>query len=120
MRIRGDKGEVQGWPIFRPTKTKLILRDGAVDEKTWTPPRPGIGSGWSNGFGSRLHDEGVGHGMFWEADEAGCALLQGRLESRSQSLEETILIMGMMDEFRRQGSFRLPENIETTDYPVDL
>ena len=120
VRIRGDKGEVQVWPIVRPTKTKLVLRDGTVDEKTWTPPGPGAGSGWRNGFGSRLHDEGVGHGMFWEADEAGLALLEGRLESRFESLEETILIMQVMDEVRRQGSFHLPENIETTDYPVDL
>ncbi|KAJ9646703.1 hypothetical protein H2204_000395 [Knufia peltigerae] len=119
VRVQGDKGEVQIMPpIQRPTRTKLVLHNGLIEEKTWTPPGPGVGSGWRNGFGINLHPEGVGHGMFWEADEAGLALLEGRKESRLESLEESITIMEIMDEVRRQGGFTLPENIETTDYLI--
>jgi dihydrodiol dehydrogenase / D-xylose 1-dehydrogenase (NADP) len=121
VRVKGDKGEVQVWPpIVRPTKTRLILRDGTVEDKIWTPPGPGVGSGWRNGFGSKLNDEGIGHGMFWEADEAGIALIEGRKESRFEGLDESIVIMEAMDEVRRQGDLKLPERIETTEYPVDL
>lgn len=121
VRVIGDKGQVQIMPpIQRPTETKLILNNGTMEVKTWTPPGPGAGSGWRNGFGSRLNPEGVGHGMFWEADEAGFGLLEGRKESRLESLEESIAIMEVMDEVRRQGDFKLPEKIESTDYPVAL
>ena len=121
VRVKGDEGEVQIWPpIQRPTRTRLVLNNGTVEEKTWTPPGPGTGSGWKNGFGSRMNPEGVGHGMFWEADEAAVALTEGRKESSFEGLDESIAIMEVMDEVRRQGGFKLPKKIETTDYPVDL
>ncbi|KAJ5619967.1 hypothetical protein N7510_003951 [Penicillium lagena] len=121
IRVQGKKGEVQVWgPVSRPTRTRLILKDGTVEDKTWSMPGPGAGSGWKNGFGSSLNAEGEGHGMFWEADEAAIALIEGRKESRFEDLEESIVIMEVMDEVRRQNGFTLPEKIETTQYPVDL
>ena len=121
VRIQGDKGEVQIWPpIFRPTKTKLILQDSTVEDKEWLQPGPGTGSGWYNGFGSSMNAEGEGHGMFWEADEAAIALTEGRKEGKYESLEESIVIMEVMDEVRRQNGLKYPEKIETTDYPVQL
>lgn len=121
VRIQGDKGEVQVFPpIFRPTKTKLIMKDGAVEEKDWQIPGPGKGSGWKNGFGSSWNAEGEGHGMFWEADEAGTALIEGRKQGRFENWEESITIMQTMDEVRRQNGLRYPDKIETTDYPVQL
>lgn len=88
VRVQGDKGEVQIMPLIqRPTKTKLVLHGGTIEEKIWMPPGPGAGSGWKNGFGTRMNPEGVGHGMFWEADEAGFALLEGRKEGRFKSLK---------------------------------
>ena len=121
IRIQGDKGEMQVWPpIYRPTKTKMILQDGTVEEREWLQPGPGKGSGWVNGFGDETNSEGEGHGMFWEADEAASAIVEGRKEGKFESLDESIVIMEVMDEVRKQGGMKLPDKIETTDYPVDL
>ncbi|QDS72345.1 hypothetical protein FKW77_007986 [Venturia effusa] len=121
VRIQGDRGEIQVFPPpFRPTKTKLILTDGTVEEREWPQPGPGKGSGFVNGFGAGTNPEGEGHGMFWEADEAATAVLEGRKEGRYESLEESVVIMEVMDEVRRQGGLVYPEEIETTEYPVDL
>lgn len=122
VRVQGDKGEVQIFPpAFRPTVTRLVLRDGTVEEKDWAPfPGPGKGSGWYNGFGAIKDAEGEGHGMFWEADEAATALVEGRLEGKFEGWEEMVTIMEVMDEVRRQGGLVYPEAIETTKYPVKL
>jgi predicted dehydrogenase len=122
IRIQGPKGEIQVFPpAFRPTKTRLVLKDGSIEEKVWSPfPGPGQGSGWYNGFGGGRNAEGEGHGMFWEADEAATALVEGRKEGKFESLEESIVIMETMDEVRKQGGLVYPENIETTKYPTQL
>jgi dihydrodiol dehydrogenase / D-xylose 1-dehydrogenase (NADP) len=121
VRIQGPKGEIQVFPpSFRPTKTKIILSDGTVEQKDWPLPGPGKGSGWRNGFGGSLQPEGEGQGMFWEADEAAEAVLEGRKEGKYEGLAESILIMEVMDEVRKQGGLKYPENIETTKYPTQL
>lgn len=120
-RVQGEKGEIQIFgPICRPEKTKLILADGTVEEKDWPQPGPGEGSGWFNGFSDDVNKEGEGHGMFWEADEAGTALVEGRKEGRFESLDESIVIMEVMDEMRRQGGLKYPEKLESTEYPLDF
>ncbi|KAH7402057.1 hypothetical protein DE146DRAFT_452724 [Phaeosphaeria sp. MPI-PUGE-AT-0046c] len=120
-RIQGPKGEIQVFPhSFRPTKTKIILSDGSVEEKDWKIPGPGKGSGWHNGFGGHDQPEGEGQGMFWEADEAADAILTGRKEGKYLGLDESILIMEVMDEVRKQGGLVYPEKIETTKYPTQL
>lgn len=119
VRIQGSRGELQVWPpIFRPTRTRLILADGKIEDKTWAVPGPGPGSNWYNGYNG-LNAEGEGFGMFWEADEAGMALLNGRKEGQYEGLDESIVIMHTMDEVRRQNSLNYPRNIETTE-TVDL
>jgi len=121
VRVQGDKGEVQVWPpIFRPTKTKLILNDGTIEDKEWPQPGPGEGSAWKNGFNGEFNAEGEGHGMFWEADEAATAIVEGRKEGKFEGLDESIVIMETMDEVRRQNGMKYPEKIETTEYPVKL
>ncbi|EPT05470.1 NAD-binding protein [Fomitopsis schrenkii] len=120
-RVHGDQGEIQIFPpLYRPTRTRLILRDGTVEDKEWPQPGPGKGSGWFNGFLDGTQPEGEGQGMFWEADEAAYALIEGRKESPLLSWEETVVIMDVMDEVRKQGGLRYPEKIETTDFPVAL
>ncbi|KAL1301784.1 hypothetical protein AAFC00_005980 [Neodothiora populina] len=121
IRVQGDKGEIQVFhPAFRPTKTKLVLHDGTVEEKAWEQPGPGKGSGFYNGFADERHGEGEGQGMFWEADECAFALKEGRKEGKYESLDESIVIMETMDEVRKQGGLKFPEKIETLDYPVEL
>ena len=120
VRIYGTKGEAQVFfPTYRPTRTRVVFYDGTVEEKDWPQPGPGKGSGFYNGFGA-MNAEGEGHGMFWEADEAGYALLEGRKEGKYLGWEESLTIMETMDEVRRQGGVKYPEKIETTDYPIAL
>ena len=107
VRIQGAKGEIQVMhPAFRPTKYRLIVRRGEgqdpeVSEEEMEPPAGG-------------------KGFFWEADEAGRCLRDGKLESEGLGWEESCVIMGVMDEVRRQGGLAYPEKIETTQFPVDL
>lgn len=69
IRVQGSKGEVQVFhPAFRPTRTRLVLHDGTVEDKDFPQPGPGKGSGWTNGFGGSLQEEGEGQGMFWEGE----------------------------------------------------
>ncbi|EEA28099.1 hypothetical protein TMatcc_003598 [Talaromyces marneffei ATCC 18224] len=117
VRIQGTKGELQVWPpIFRPTRTRLILADGTIEDKTWPVPGPGAGSNWYNGYsGNGLNAEGEGHGMFWEADEAAMALLEGRKEGKYEGLDESVVIMEVMDEVRRQNGLTYPSEVEATE-----
>lgn len=117
VRIQGTEGELQVWPpIFRPTRTRLILADGTIEDKTWPVPGPGPGSNWYNGYSSAgLGAEGEGHGMFWEADESAMALLEGRKEGKYEGLEESIVIMQVMDEVRRRNGLTYPQEIEATE-----
>ena len=121
IRVQGELGEIQIFhPAFRPTRTKLVLTDGTVEDKEWPLPGPGKGSGWKNGFGGNWQEEGEGQGMFWEADEAAFALKEGRKEGQYESLQESLVIMQVMDEVRKQNGMSYPDKIETLDYPVKL
>ena len=121
VRIQGPKGEINLYPpAYRPTRSTLILKDGTIEDKLWPIPGPGAGSGWYNGFGTETHAEGEGHGMFWEADEAGLALIEGRKEGRHSTLAETVLMMEIMDDVRGQGGLSFPEEVESTEYPLQL
>ncbi|KAK1058365.1 hypothetical protein LTR74_013483 [Friedmanniomyces endolithicus] len=121
IRVQGESGEIQIYhPAFRPTRTKLVLADGTVEDKEWPQPGPGEGSGWKNGFGGSFQPEGEGQGMFWEADECAFALKEGRKEGKYESLEESLVIMRVMDQVREQNGLKYPEKIETLEYPVKL
>lgn len=61
-----------------------------------------------------------GHGMFYEADEVARALRDGRKEGSALGWEESVIMMEVMDEVRRQGGVRYPEEVETLEYPRDV
>ena len=61
---------------------------------------------------------GNGTGMYWEADEVARCIRDGKLESDVLPWEESIVIMKVMDEARRQGGLTYPEKIESTHYPL--
>lgn len=105
IRVQGTKGEIAVFPMaFRPTKYHLIGRA----EKGEAPKVEEF-----------VHDI-PGHGMFWEADEAGRCLRDGKSQSESMPWSESIAIMEVMDEVRKQGNLVYPEAIESLDYPIEL
>ncbi|UPK94207.1 hypothetical protein LCI18_005142 [Fusarium solani-melongenae] len=119
IRIQGQYGEVQVFPpAYRPTRTRLVLKDGTIDDKQWPQPGPGEGSGWYNGYGSSPNSEGQGHGLFWEADDAGRALVEGRKEGTQLGLDESILIMEIMDQVRAEAGIKYPDEVETVEFPL--
>lgn len=104
IRIQGTKGEIQvDGPAFRPTVYRIIPQkgEGDVKEKKFTFPSDG-------------------RGMYYEADEVARCLRDGKLESDTLSLEESIVIMDVMDEARKQNGLTYPEKIESTVYPTQL
>ena len=62
---------------------------------------------------------GDGHGMFWEADECARCIRDGKLESEICGLEETEVVMRVMDQVRTQGGVVYPGVIESTESPLD-
>ncbi|CAG8982079.1 hypothetical protein HYALB_00014042 [Hymenoscyphus albidus] len=108
-RIQGTKGEIQvTGPLYRPLKYKVILPGGKEEEVNCPIPKDPEREG--------ADAEGWGHGMFWEADEAARCLRDGKKESDTLTLEESVVIMETMDEVRKQGNIVYPETIESTVY----
>ncbi|EKD19067.1 uncharacterized protein L3040_006556 [Drepanopeziza brunnea f. sp. 'multigermtubi'] len=105
-RIQGSKGEIQIMgPLYRPTHYRVIMQGGekgAVNDVQCAIP-----------FDKQ---KDFGHGMFWEADEAGRCLRDGKLESDGIGWEESLVIMETMDEVRKQGGLVYPELIESSVY----
>ncbi|KAM3480013.1 hypothetical protein MY5147_001385 [Beauveria neobassiana] len=101
IRIQGTKGEIQVFgPAFRPTQYKVIRQDDSkVDIVDCPIPKdPKVD---------------YGHGMFWEADECARCLRDGRKESETLPLSESIVIMETMDSALQQGNIKYPELIAT-------
>ncbi|WEW61827.1 hypothetical protein PRK78_007323 [Emydomyces testavorans] len=108
VRIQGTEGEIQVYGYaFHPDKYKLIPRR-IVDQPTKTLKEV------------EAVFPGNGRGMYWEADEVARCLRDGKLESETMPLSESLVIMEVMDEVRRQGGLKYPEKIESTEYPLQL
>ncbi|KAH8704264.1 putative dimeric dihydrodiol dehydrogenase [Talaromyces proteolyticus] len=107
IRIQGTKGEIQvDGPAFRPPRYRVIPKkqgDTPVKIREIENPFPANG-----------------HGMYWEADEVARCVRDGKLESEGMSWEESIVIMEVMDEVRKQNGLVYPEKIESTEYPIKL
>lgn len=103
-RIQGTKGEIQViGPLYRPTHYRVVMvggEKGVVEDVDCPIPV----------------SNGQGHGMFWEADEAARCVRDGKQESETIGWEESLVIMGIMDEVRKQGGLNYPELIETDVY----
>ncbi|OJD20014.1 hypothetical protein AJ78_00030 [Emergomyces pasteurianus Ep9510] len=110
VRIQGTRGEIQvfGYP-FHPDSFKVIPLKIAGETDDERVIREVVGE-----------FPGNGKGMYWEADEAARCVRDGKLESETMSWEESLVIMEVMDEVRRQGGLRYPDEIESTEYPVKL
>lgn len=99
IRIQGTEGEIQVLgPAFQPTGYKLVLKSKPGEVEVVDCPIPG------------------GTGMAWEADECAKCLRDGKKESATMPLSESIAIMEVMDEALRQGGVKYPELISTDVY----
>lgn len=112
-RIQGTKGEIQVYgPAYRPVMYRVVKHgdgSGGVEEVDCPIPRDAEREG-------RDGEVGWGHGMFWEADEVARCLRDGKVQSEIQSWDESLAIMEVMDEVRRQGGVVYPEEIESDVY----
>jgi hypothetical protein len=54
--------------------------------------------------------------MYWEADEVGRCLRDGKIESELLPWDEITAVINVMDEARRQGGLAYPDDIESTIY----
>lgn len=102
IRIQGSHGEIQVMgPAYRPVQYKIIRKDCAGKVEVVDCPIP------------EDENRNWGHGMFWEADECGRCLRDGKLESDSMPWSESLVIMETMDSALKQGNVVYPELITT-------
>lgn len=95
-RIMGTKGEIQiAHPPYRPTKFTILKRGEKPVEREFPIP---------------------GDGKFYEADETARCIRDGKLESETFPLEESLLIMKDMDRVRELADFQYPEWMESTKH----
>lgn len=109
VRIQGTEGEIK---VFghssRPTGFWVVR---ATDSAAGEEPKV---KKFAESF------PGDGRGMYWEADEVARCLRDGKKESEVMPLAESVVIMEMMDEVRRQNQLQYPAKIESTDFPLTL
>ncbi|CAK7275067.1 D-xylose 1-dehydrogenase (NADP(+)) [Sporothrix epigloea] len=106
--IQGSDGEIQVMgPAYKPLAYRVIKKSDnkSESEVPWVdmpiPIDKREGATWE------------GHGMFWEADEAARCLRDGKKESATLPLSESIVIMETMDKALQQGGIVYPELITT-------
>ncbi|ORY88343.1 NAD-binding protein [Leucosporidium creatinivorum] len=107
--VQGNLGYVEvQWATYRPEglvykswKTEEEYAEGGKPEKEESfsfVPRPG----------------GI-WGFAWEADEVARCLRDGKKESERMPLRDTVLMMEVFDEIRKQGELVYPEAVETLE-----
>ncbi|KAI1192978.1 hypothetical protein F5X97DRAFT_315673 [Nemania serpens] len=102
IKIQGTLGEIQVMgPAYRPTQYKVVKKDGDGQVEVVDCPIPVD------------RERRFGMGMFWEADEVARCLRDGKKESDTLPLSESIVIMEVMDEALKQGGIKYPDLITT-------
>jgi hypothetical protein len=126
VRIQGDKGEIQVFgPIYKPQRFRLVLLPSkmcfSARQTLMQPSHSVISVGNSKPTEVHTFDFPGGiHGMAWEGDDAARCWLAGKLESEVMPWDESIAIMDVCDEVRRLCGLKYPENIKTTEFPIDM
>ena len=109
IRIQGTKGEIQVFhPAYRPTTYQIIRNEAVAQEGTG---RPLVEK-------HVVEMPGGGRGFMYEADEVARCIGAGKLESETLGWEESVVIMRVMDEVRKQNGLVYPDKLETLDYPI--
>ena len=110
VRIQGTRGDILVHGISpRPLSYTLVP---AQNEKRGKPADFKVET-------KAFEIPGGGHGMFWEADECARCVRDGKLESAIMGWEESVQVMQVMDEVRRQGGVGYGEKLESEDYPLE-
>ncbi|OTB11377.1 hypothetical protein K445DRAFT_340120 [Daldinia sp. EC12] len=105
IKIQGTKGEIHVMgPAFSPLQYRIVRKDGAGKVEVVDCPIP------------KDPERDWGHGMFWEADECARCLRDGKKESDTLPLSESIVIMEVMEEALKQGDVKYPDVITTDVY----
>ncbi|KAI2631926.1 NAD(P)-binding protein [Hypoxylon sp. NC1633] len=105
IKIQGPLGEIQVMgPAFKPLQYRIVKKDGAGKVEVVDCPVP------------KDPERDWGHGMFWEADECARCLRDGKKESDTLPLSESIVIMEVMEEALKQGDIQYPDLITTDVY----
>jgi hypothetical protein len=105
IRIQGTEGEIQVFGFaYQPSGYRVVKKGAPEVEVVECPiPKDSGRAGW-------------GHGMFWEADEAARCVRDGKLESATLPLSESIVIMEVMESALKQGGVKYPDLITTDVY----
>ncbi|OSS47935.1 hypothetical protein B5807_06577 [Epicoccum nigrum] len=110
VRIQGTRGDILVHGISpRPLSYTLVP---AQNEKRGQPADFEVET-------KSFEIPGGGHGMFWEADECARCVRDGKLESGVMGWEESVRVMEVMDEVRRQGGVGYDEELESEKYPLE-
>ncbi|KAK9427519.1 hypothetical protein V1505DRAFT_417456 [Lipomyces doorenjongii] len=92
VRVQGDLGEII--PVNFIVKTYSTDKGKPDDVKTYDFPIPGP------------------TGLFWEADAVARDIRDGKVVDDNYPIEESIFVMEVLDEVRRQNYFEYPAEIE--------
>ena len=107
-RIEGTQGtiEVHGLAASLPQSFTIYPRNVLSSKMTVERDE----SGTVLPAGERYDFPKPGAGFYHEADAVANDIAAGRLENATMPLGETIRVMGLMDEIRRQGGARFPQD----------
>lgn len=104
VRIQGSKGEIKVFGrAYRPTYFLLVPRQEGQEPKKIEETFPG-----------------GGRGMYWEADEVARCVRAGKTNSTHMSWTDSVLMMEILDEVRRQNDFYYSEQVESKKYPLSF
>ncbi|GAA5836721.1 hypothetical protein JCM9279_007636 [Rhodotorula babjevae] len=108
--VQGTKGYLEvAFPTYRPRAFTYYAYD-SVDQAGDPTAKPSKSETFE--FEPRPADI---WGFGWEADEVARCLRDGKKESERMPLRETLLMMQVFDEIRKQGEFVYPEQLETLE-----
>jgi predicted dehydrogenase len=109
-RIEGTDGfiEVHGVAASAPTSftvyPKNVMSTKGMVERSSNGPVASAGQ--------RVDFPKVGMGFYYEADAVALDIVAARLQNETMPHAETVRVMEMMDEIRRQGGARFPQDDE--------
>ncbi|RSL59609.1 hypothetical protein CEP51_013890 [Fusarium floridanum] len=106
-RIEGSHGHilVEGLGTSVPSSF-IVFTSKSPSDAGWMDSK-------KQGLKAKRYDfEHPGMGFYWEADAAAAHILAGERESDRMPWSETVRVMKILDEIRRQGGARFPQDEE--------